>query len=282
MVLAAFFFSIMSAGVKYLGQSLSSQIIVFFRSAVALVYSYLLVRWAGQALWGEHKLLLIGRGLAGFGALTCFFFALTKLPLADATVIHYTNPIFTTFLAAFFIGESIERRELGGALLSFAGIVLIAQPAFLFEGSGLNPAYVGIALLGAVFSSIAYVIIRRLRGKEHPFVIIFYFPLIATAGSAPSLALNFVWPTPLEWLILIVGVGAMAQIAQIFLTNGLHAERAGRAMSMSYLQILFAAIWGLLFFGEMPGLLSILGTLLVVGGTVLITRPAPPPRLHAP
>ncbi|MGI9174024.1 MAG: EamA family transporter, partial [Rhodothermales bacterium] len=61
-------------------------------------------------------------------------------------------------------------------------------------------------------------------------------------------------------------------LGQIYLTKGLHAEQAGRAMSMSYLQILFAAIWGALFFGEIPDVFAILGALFVMGGTVLVAR----------
>ncbi len=271
MVGAAFFFSIMSLFVKLVGQRLPSQEIVLVRSAVTLFYSYLVVRWAGLSLWGRNKRGLLLRGFFGFLALSCFFFALTKLPLADATVIHYTNPVFTAVIAAFVLDEAVGRGEIAGALLSLGGVALIAQPSFLFGGGGALPLlYVGVALLGAILASVAYVMVRKLRATEHPLVIVFYFPLVATLGSVPTALPTAVWPTPLEWVILIVGVGGTAQIAQIFLTKGLHAERAGRAMSISYLQIVFAAIWGMLFFQEYPDLLSIAGALLVVGGTLVV------------
>lgn len=273
MVGAAFLFSLMSAFVKLVGQRLPSQEIVLVRSAVTLVYSYLMVRWAGEALWGHNKLGLFLRGLFGFAALSCFFLALTKLPLADATVIHYTNPVFTALLAAVILNESLGAGEVMGALLSLGGVALIAQPTFLFGGTSALPLlYVGVALLGALFSAAAYVTVRKLRATEHPLVIVFYFPLVSTVGSVPTALPDAVWPTPLEWLILIVGVAGTAQIAQVFLTKSLHAERAGRAMSVSYLQIVFAAIWGMLFFQEYPDLLSLFGAVLVIGGTLLVAR----------
>jgi len=75
-----------------------------------------------------------------------------------------------------------------------------------------------------------------------------------------------------EWLFLIIGVAGCAQIAQVCLTKGLHAIKAGRAMAVSYLQIVFATGWGLLIFQEIPDLWSLIGTALVIGGTVLVSR----------
>jgi drug/metabolite transporter (DMT)-like permease len=275
MIGAAFFFSLMSAFVKALGDTLPSQEIVLVRSALTLGYAYALVRFAGHALWGTNRKLLLLRGLFGLGGVSCFFWAITALPLADATVLHYTNPVITALLAALVLDERIGRAEAGGALVSLVGIVLVAQPSFLFGGDGseLRLAYAGVALAGAFFASCAYVTIRTLRTSEDPLVIVFYYPLVATLGSVPLTAtVDLAWPTPWQWAVLVVGVAGAGTVAQVFLTYGLHAERAGRAMSMSYLQIVFAALWGLLFFSEVPSLLSVAGAVLVVGGTMLVAR----------
>lgn len=275
MVGAAFFFSLMSLFVKLVGQRLPSQEIVLVRSIITLAYSYLAVRWAKASLWGKHRGLLLLRGLLGFGGLSCFYFALTKLPLADATVIFYSNPVLTALFAALFLDERLGPSEIAGALLSFAGITLIARPSFLFgaAASSLNLLYVGIAFVGAVCAAGAYAVVRTLREREHPLVVVFYFPLVATIGSIPTAGFtDMQWPTLYEWALLLGGVGLTAQIAQVLLTNGLHQERAGRAMAMTYLQIVFAAIWGMLFFQEFPDLLSVFGALLVVGGTIVVAR----------
>jgi len=269
---AAFFWSLTSAFVKVVGQGgVSSQQIVLTRAAVTLIYSYVLVRWADEAsLWGTDPTLLWLRGFFGFATLSCFFFALTKLPLADATVIHYTNPVFTALIAAAVLGEELRTSELLGALASLSGVALITQPSFLFGGTGaaLDPTYVGIALLGAVCASSAQVLIRRLRKTEHPLVVVFYFPFVATIGGLPTAAVtDLQWPTLWEWIMLIGGVAGCAQVAQILLTKGLHNEKAGRAMAVSYLQIVFAAGLGLLVFGEAVDLWSIAGALLVIAGT---------------
>ena len=271
---AAFFWSLTSVFVKLVGQDgMSSQQIVLIRAAVTLVYSYALIQWSDEAsLWGTDLRLLWLRGLFGFGALSCFFFALTKLPLADATVIHYTNPVFTALIAAVVLGEELRASELLGALASLGGVALIAQPSFALGGSSaaLDLTYVGIALLGAICASSAQVLIRKLRETEHPLVVVFYFPLVATLGGLPTAAgTELQWPTLREWIMLVGGVAGCAQVAQVLLTKGLHNEKAGRAMAVSYLQIVFAAGWGLLVFGEKMDSLSVAGALLVTVGTSL-------------
>jgi drug/metabolite transporter (DMT)-like permease len=110
--------------------------------------------------------------------------------------------------------------------------------------------------------------VRKLRETEHHLVVVFYFPLIATPASIPLMWSTALWPTPLEWLMLL-GIGVFTQIAQVYMTKGLHAEKAGKAMSLSYIQIVFAAVWGFLFFSEIPDWLSIAGAVLVVVGTLV-------------
>ena len=260
--------------VKFVGQGgMSSQQIVLIRAVVTLIYSYMLVWWSDEAsLWGTNVKLLWLQGFFGFATLSCFFFALTKLPLADATVIHYTNPVFTALIAAAVLGEKLRASELLGALASLGGVALIAQPSFALgeSNAALNLTYVGIALLGAICASSAQVLIRKLRETEHPLVVVFYLPLVATLGGLPTAAgTELQWPTLWEWVMLVGGVAGCAQVAQVLLTKGLHNEKAGRAMAVSYLQIVFAAGWGLLVFGEKMDSLSVAGALLITVGTSL-------------
>ncbi|WP_158705001.1 DMT family transporter [Salinibacter altiplanensis] len=272
---AAFFFSLMTLFIKLAGQRLPSQQIVLIRSAAALIYSYLAARWVGVSPWGHRRRLLVVRGLFGFGAMVCFYLALTKLPLADATAIFFSNPVLAACFAAIFLGEQLGTREVGAALLSFGGICLIAQPTFLFGSGGesLNLLYVGVTVLAAIFAGAGYATVRALRTSEHPTVVVFYLPLIGTIGSVPTMGLvDMAWPTPYEWLLSVGGVAGAGQIALVLLTEGLSRARTGRAMPVTYLQIVFAAVWGALFFEEMPDLLTVVGALMVGGGTLVVAR----------
>lgn len=271
MVAAAFFFSLMSLFVKMVGQRLPAVEIVFFRSAVMIVISTVLVRRAGVPVWGNNKRILLLRGLLGFCALLCFFYAVTKLPLADVTVLHFTNPVFTALLASFFLAESMRPREVAGLVLSLTGVAFVARPSFLFGrwAADLDMTAVTIALVASVMSACAYTTIRKLRTTDHHFVIIFYFSLVSAVASVPLTAGVFIWPRPSEWVLLIC-IGVFTQTAQVFLTKGLLRERAGRAMSISYVQVLFAAVWGALFFADIPEPLGIAGAVLVFVGSLLV------------
>jgi len=261
----------MSLFVKLAGQRLPAVEIEFVRSIVMLVISTALVRRAGLSMWGNNRRLLLLRGSFGFCALLCFFYAVTKLPLADVTVIHFTNPVFTAFLASLFLAETMRRREVAGLALSLTGVAFIARPSFLFGrwAGNLDVAAVLIALVASVLSACAYTSIRKLRATDHHLIIIFYFSLVSAAASIPLTAGAFVWPTPNEWALLI-GVGIVTQMAQVFLTKGLLRERAGRAMSIGYVQVLFAAVWGVMFFGDIPSPLSFGGAALVFIGSLLV------------
>ncbi len=273
MAAAAFFFSIMSVLVKVAGDRLPIQQVVLARAALGAALSWATLRRRGVSLLGMNRRLLLLRGIFGYIALSCFFFALTRLPLADATVIQYTNPVFTAILAAIFLSESIRRRDAILTLLSLAGVVLMTRPGFLFGGleQRLDPFAVAVALTGAVFSAAAYVVVRRLGRTEDPVVIVFWFAMVATLGSIPFTAADALMPTPLEWLVLL-GLGIVTQVAQVFMTRGLREERAGRAMAVAYMQIVFAALWGTLFFAERPDLWGVAGALLIIVGTAGIAR----------
>ena len=284
MAYGAFWFSVMSLLVKLAGQRLPSMEIVLVRAVVTLMLSYALVRRARLPLWGNRRSLLIIRGLLGAAALTCFYFSIVHLPLAEATVIQYTNPVFAALLAGALLGERFGRRELVGVLASMAGVLLIARPSFLFAGSPpLDPIHIGIAVAGAMFSATAYVTVRMLRRIDHPLVVVFYFPLVTVPLVFPFALRGWLWPTPTEWAIL-VGIGTATQIAQVYMTRGLQLEPAGRATAVGYLQIVFAALWGVLLLGEQPDRWSVLGATIIIGGTLLVgvgRRPAVQPAAVA-
>lgn len=274
MVAGAFFFSVMSLLVKLAGERIPSQQVVLARAVVTLVLSAWAVRHARVSPWGNRgrRRLLLFRGVMGFVALSCFYYTLTNLPLADSTVIQYTNPVWAGLLAVPLLGERLRMREVVSVLASLAGVVVVTRPSFLFGGqaAALPPGVVAIGLLGAVCSGVAYVTVRKLGGTEHASVIIVWFAAVSVVGSLP-LVRDPVWPTPAEWLVLL-GVGVFTQLGQMAITVGLRLERAGRATATGYLQIVFAAAWGIAFFGEIPDAATLAGALLIVASTLALAR----------
>lgn len=273
------FFSLMSVMVKLAGQGLPVQEIVFARGVVSLPLAYWLVRRAGVPMWGNRRWIMVLRGLIGFAAMSCFYFALTRIPIAEATVLHFTSPLWTALLAALLLREPVTGRIIASIAVSFAGVILITRPGFLFGGAaaGTDLVGVGAALLGAILAAGAYVTVREASKTEHPLVIVFYFPLVMIPATAPFWP-SFQLPVGWEWLVLL-GVGVSTQIGQVFLTRGLSLEHAARAMTIGYAQIVLVAIWGMVFFGEFPDIWSAAGALLVIAGTlaVALSRRTPVP-----
>jgi drug/metabolite transporter (DMT)-like permease len=265
MAASALGFSAMSVLVKLASTRMPTGEIVLARAVVTLLLSYAMVRRADLPTWGTQRGKLMFRGLLGFGGLACYYAALARLPLADATTLQNTTPLITSGLAFWLIGERVG-WETGVALaLGIAGVLLIVRPG----AEPLDPAGVAIALSGSCCSALAYVTVRQLAKTESPLVIVFYFPLVATPLAIPWAAMDFVMPQPIDWLLL-VAIGVTTQIGQVFLTMGLAVERAGRATSVGYLQVAFAMVWQLAVFGDAPGATTILGAALIIGGTLTV------------
>jgi len=279
-VAGAFSFSIMSAFAKLAGERIPTQEVILFRAILTTGLTLQALRSAGVSPWGRERGLLLLRGLFGYGALSCFLWAVVRLPLADTTVIHFTNPVFTAFLAAFFLGEVLKIKEAALALLALLGVVIVARPGFLFgEVSGLEPVAVAVALAGAILSAAAYTTARRLTRTNDPLVIVLSFAVVSLVGSIPSSIPVFVLPRGIEWLFLL-GVGVATQGGQVFITKALQAERAARVMAVGYLQIVFAAVWGILIWREIPDLWTGVGAGVIVASTFLLgrTHPVTAPR----
>lgn len=273
MVTSALAFSVMTVFVKLAGQRLPSQEIVLARAVISLVLSYGLLRREGVSPWGHRRGWLCVRGALGFAGLSCVYAAVTHLPLAEATVLQFMHPPMTAVLAGFFLGEAISRKIALASVLSLTGIILVTRPAMLFgeAAAPLDPVWVAVALGGAFFSAAAYVVVRRLSRDEHPLVIVFYFPLITVPAALPTLIGHFVWPSGIDWIWLL-GVGLMTQVGQVSLTKGLRLLPASQGTALSYLQVVFATVWGTMLFGDQPGLLTLAGAALVVSSAIWVAR----------
>ncbi|WP_295456642.1 DMT family transporter [Synechococcus sp. UW140] len=265
MLLSAFSFSVMAVCVKQLEGRIPVAEVVFARSVVSLGISWWLIQRMGLNPWGKKRRILVLRGIVGTLALFCVYAALAELPLAAATVFQYLYPTFTTALAWGILGEITGKRIFAAMALGWLGVFMVAQP---FAASPLPALPTAIAITGALLTSIAYVTVRSLAEYENPMVIVFYFPLVSLPMSLPLLVLNPVLPSGSDWAWLI-GVGIFTQLGQIWLTQGLTQMPAARATAISYAQVVFASTWGVLFFGEILNISTIIGAALVLGATIL-------------
>ncbi len=262
MLLAGFFFALMNVTVKYLPHIPAIEIILF-RSVFSFIFSYILLKQQRVPVMGNNKKLLILRGVVGSIGLITFFYTLQNIPLASAVTIQYLGPVFTSILGIFIVRERVLPVQFLYFAVAFSGVLMI-------EGfdSRIDPVFLGIGITSALFSGLAYNVIRKLKNTEHPLVIVFYFPLVTTPFA--GLISYYFWVTPQGWdwgLLLLIGV--LTQFAQYFMTMAYQNANLAKVASLNYVGILYALGFGYVLFEETYNLWTYGGMLLVLSGVIL-------------
>jgi drug/metabolite transporter (DMT)-like permease len=270
MLVSALLFSGMGALVKLASAALPNELVVFFRNAMGLVF---LLPWLSRHGWHHlktrHPGLHLVRAAAGLGAMYCYFYAIAHLPLAEATLLNYSTPLFVPFIAALWLRERVARSVVVAAGLGFLGVILVLKPnASLFASP---EALVGLASGG--LAAVAMVGIRRMHRSETAFRIVFYFTFLGTLVSAVPLLWRWQSPPPTLWLVLIA-MGALASLAQLAMTRAYACAPAAQVGPFSYATVVFAALWGALFWGETVDIYTGAGAVLVATAGILAIRHA--------
>ena len=262
MLISVVCFSLMNLVVKYMPHIPATEL-VLFRSIVSIILSLGMIRQKKLNPFGNNKKWLIVRGVAGVIALTAFFYTLQKMPIGPALTIQYLSPIFTAIFAIFILKEKMRSIQWLYFLVAFAGIVLIKG---YDEDASL--LLVGLGILSAIFSGIAYNAIRKLKDTDHPVVVVFYFPLIATPIMAIISLFVWVTPTGWDWLLLLL-MGVLTQIAQVNMTKAYQAAPVGKVAPLKYVGILLAIAFDISLFGVSYQGITLVGIAMVVFGVVL-------------
>ena len=263
MLMATFFFAIMNVFVKQLS-SIPAMEIVFFRCLVSALICFVGI-WRAKVDWrGNNNALLIARGSFGTIALFTFFLTVQNIPLATAVTIQYLSPIFTTFIAVFLLNEKVRALQWIFYALAFAGV-------FVMKGfdSSVSTFFLVTGIISAFCSGVAYNLVRRLKEREHPLVVVLHFQLVGVVAGFVFTAFNWVTPANLwQWFCLLM-CGILTQLGQICLTKSLQADRVANVSILNYTGIVYALLFGVFIFGEVYTMQTILGILLVVLGVVL-------------
>lgn len=268
MLISTFSFALMTFFVKLVPR-IPSYEIVFFRSLVSLVLTLGALSYQRIPPFGNNKKWLLMRGGFGLVALTMFFTALQNIPLATAVTLQNLSPIFTAVFGIFLLKEAVKGKQWLFFAISFVGVVLIKG----FDAR-VDTFYFVLALLSALFAGLAYNCVRKLRDSDHPLVIVFYFPLMATPVMVLLMLLwGYVWPTTQELLYMIL-IGIFTQFGQYFMTKALQQDKVARIAPLKYLGVVYALGFGYFYFGEGYGWMSMLGIILVVSGVLLNLGPS--------
>ncbi len=200
-------------------------------------------------------------------SLVAYFYAMSELPLATVITLNYTSPIWLTWLSVLLLKERFNPRLLFAIALGFVGVAMLLRPAFASDQA--VPGIIGLA--SGFFAACAYVNVKKLGAAGEPaWRVVFYFSVIGTFGSAlvqplagpfhPINAANF-WP--------LLGMGLLATLAQLAMTRAYHSGNTLVVGAFAYSTVIFAAIIGLLFFGEQLPLLAWIGMLVIIASGLL-------------
>jgi drug/metabolite transporter (DMT)-like permease len=266
MIISSFFFALMGVCVRLASQTVPVTEIVLFRSVIGLFLIIPMIIVQRVSFIGRRPLILIIRGVTGFVALSLYFFAISKIPLATAVMLNYTSPLFVAFMAPFVLREHFNLKIFLIILLGFVGVLLIVKPQ---HHTDLFGALMG--LVSGVFAAGAYLSIGALRKDHSSLTIVFYFFWISTILSIPFTWASFKMPT-LHEFIYLSGTGVFATVAQILMTRALRLGETATTSAYASSIVLFSLTFGVIFWKEIPTLISIIGGILVVTSVVLISQ----------
>lgn len=271
---------------KWLGQSYPVVEIAFFRMlfALPLIVAVGLAVGGPRALATRRPLAHLGRGLLATCATLSFFLGLTLLPLAEASAIAFTAPLFVALLAVPLLGERPRPLQWVATFAGFGGILLIARPgAEAFSLAALAP------LTTALAYGLLMLTARMLGRNETIWATMLYATAVPLAVTATLLP--WFWQTPaLADLPYFVGSGLFGGLAMTLITQGFRIGVASIVAPFDYTGLVWATLFGWMIWGEVPAPLSVAGGLLIAvcGGYLAYSqtrsgrRGAAPEPLHPP
>lgn len=261
----SFFFSMMSMFVRLSGDVPTMQK-AFFRNAVALVIAVITLIRSGEGFRMKKGSLpfLIARSFFGGTGMILNFWAIDRIGLADANILNKMSPFFAIIFSIFILSEFPDAVEIVTVIIAFIGAAFVVKPS---AGLASLPAFAG--LLGGLGAGIAYVFVRKLGKRgERGTLIVAFFSAFTCLLCLPFMLINF-HPMTIAQTLCLIGAGSAAAIAQFAVTAAYKYAPAKEISVFDYSQVLFASIWGILLFDEIPDRMSLIGYVIIITVAVI-------------
>ncbi|XP_049942187.1 solute carrier family 35 member G1 [Schistocerca serialis cubense] len=279
--LSSLLFSLCSVIVKWLVEVHPMQLAAC-RFAGVLLPALPIVLWRAEPVFPRgRRLMLLLRSFVGTTGLMLSFYAFRHMPLADASVVVFSVPVFVAIFARLFLKEPCGPFHALTIALTLVGVVLITRPPLLFGHAAAPPLGAGgpvesdawgaaAAFAATLFGANAYVLLRALKGLHFAVVMCNFgaFALVQTTLVAAALG-ALCMPRCGFDRFLVVALALLSFGGQILLTMSLQLEQAGPVAIARSADIVFAFIWQLLFFKEVPNRYSVMGAVLVTCSVLL-------------
>lgn len=264
-ILAVMSMSVMDLFAKLLSEHLPVIQVIWTRYAgQTLLVTALLLPRLGTVVRTRHPWLHFLRSLFLLLATSCFFFAISRMGLAEATAIIDVNPVLITLGAALFLGERFGLRRALGIGAALVGALIIIRP-----GSAVFSPVALLALAAAFFYA-AFAIATRFLGRdENIWTSLFYTALLG--ALVLSVVVVPYWERPdTTALLLMVGVGLVSSLGQFLIIRALMLAEASAVAPFSYIGLLFATLWGMLFFDTFPDRATLIGGAVIVAAGIYV------------
>lgn len=279
MLLASLTFAFTSGFVKLVSQHLPGVEITFFRNIAGVILVGISIYRSPLKQIGGKPLLLFFRGMMGFLALLSYFYIIAYMPLGEVVTYNKTSPLFVAIFAYIFLNEKLTKGSIFAIGLGFVGIVFIAQPfggSFdkydilgLFSGVGAALAYTSIRELRAYYDTRAIVMSFMAVGTVAPLLLMVLTPYVDAPKSLDFMFSSFVMPYSHEWIYLFF-LGVFATVSQLLMTQAYSLSKAGVVGTVSYANIIFAIIIGVILGDALPNIWTTFGIVLVIVSGIIV------------
>ncbi|WP_312595242.1 DMT family transporter [Brevundimonas sp.] len=265
-IAAAGCFSIMAAVLKRASlDGVAAPEMLFYRAFFGLpvVLAWVLTQPGGlTSLKTRRPLAHVGRSALGIVSILCVFQTLTLLPLADATTLSFTAPIFATLLSFLILKEAVGPRRWAAVAVGFVGVVIVMRPGSVDHAVPIQG--IAFGLVAALLTAGVTITLRQLRDTEHVAAIVFWFFVGSSIVGAILLPIVGHWRSPTT-VALLVGSGIAGGLAQLFMTASLQKAPVAVVAPFDYLQIVGAIVFGWWLMSTTPTFSTLAGAALIAG-----------------
>ena len=266
MIVTGILFVGVTATVKVAGTGIPAAESAFIRYCVGTVLLLPILGALLRTPLSRGQLALFGlRGVAHTGAVILWFFAMARIPIADVTAMNYMSPIYVTIGAVFILGEKMALRRILAVFASLVGALIILRPGF----RELSLGHFAM-IFAAMGFGVSYLTAKRVSDQVSPLIVVVMLSLTVTIGLAPFALANWVMPTQREFLLLS-GVAVLATAAHYTMSLAFRAAPVSVTQPVTFLQLVWAVLLGVVVFGEPLDPFVILGALVIVGSISYIS-----------
>ena len=249
------------AVIRHLGGDLPSAEVVVIRHAFALAALSPFISRAGirRTLWARRPRLIVTRGLIGGCNALAWYKSLTLLPFVVATSLNFLAALFVAIGAVLFLGEKAGPRRWAAVVIGFSGAVIILRPGIEVVTPGAL-----LVLLSAVLSGTSMLLLKLLTRTESPLTIVTYMYLFRIGVALIPAALHWAWPS-LDDLLLFVLIGIVSSATNMAQAQAFKDADATLLAPVRFTRLVWAALIGVIAFGEIPDLWTWVGAAIIAG-----------------